>query len=104
VNFFDFKESDIENLDNNELFQLSLRAVEEFSVEKILDFINDIIFRSEIIIEGFMEANVMTPGDTLALKNLCRCSESLALVEHWIRKNAQIDEVSTILDNSNDEL
>jgi hypothetical protein len=104
MNFFDFSDEDLENLDNNEIFQLSLKSIEEFSFDKILLFINDAVLRTEIIIEGFTEATVMSPSDTLAFRNLCRCSESLTLVEHWIKTNLQTQEMNEILDNSNDDL
>ena len=102
--FFNFDPEDLENLDNNELFELSLKSVEEFSSEKIIDFINEIVVRTEIIIEGYTDASVLSPSDVLAFRNLCRCSESLTLVEHWIKTKMQNTEINQILDNSNDDL
>ena len=104
MNFFKFKEEDLENLDSNEIFNLSLRSVEESDAEKIYAFINDTIIRTESIVEGYTDANVLTPNDVLAFKNLCRCSETLALVEHWIKTNMQQAENELILDSSNEDL
>ena len=104
MNFFEFKEEDLENLDNNEIFALSLRSVEQFDAEKIYAFINDTIIRIESIIEGFTEASVLTPNDVLAFKSLCRCSETLALVDHWIKTSMQKIENDIILDSSNEDL
>ncbi len=104
MNFFEFKEEDLENLDSNEIFNLSLKSVEQFDAEKIYAFINDTIIRTENIVEGYSEANVLTPNDVLVFKNLCRCSETLALVEHWIKTCMQKVENDLILDSSNEDL
>lgn len=104
MNFFDFKEEDIENLDNNEIFNLTMKHIENFDAEKLCEFINDAIIRTEHVIEGYTEASVMTPIDVLSFKNLCRCSETLTLVEHWIKTNSQEIENNLILDNSNEDL
>ena len=42
--------------------------------------------RTELIIEGYADANVLTPADSLAFKNLCRCSESLTLGKYIFTK------------------
>jgi hypothetical protein len=104
MNFFEFREEDLENLDNNEIFALSLRSVEQFDAEKIYAFINDTVIRTESIIEAYTEASVLTPNDVLAFKNLCRCSETLALVDHWIKTSMQKVENEIILDSSNEDL
>jgi len=104
INFFEFNAEDLENLDSNELFELSCKSVEEFSQEKIISFINDVINRTEIVLEGYIDSSSMTPSDNLAFKNLCKCSESLMLIEHWIKTKFQNEETKIILDTSNDDL
>jgi hypothetical protein len=104
MNFFEFKEEDLENMDHNEIFNLSMRSVEQFDAERIYLFINDTIAKTETIIEGYTDASVLTPNDVLAFKNLCRCSETLALVEHWIKTKMQNMEDDLILDASNEDL
>jgi len=91
-NYFNFE--NIENLDANQIFELSMQRVEEFAVEDILDFINDNITRIDYILDGYHEANVLNPSDALAHITLSKSLQSLCLLEHWIRKNfnKEIDE------------
>jgi hypothetical protein len=82
---------------------MSMKVTSEFSPEKLLEFISDKIYRLEIILDGYFEANVMNPQDTLAMKNLYSSLECFYFIENWIKLNV-LEEEDSILDNTNDDL
>lgn len=89
IKYFDFSEDDLEGLDENELFKLTLERISEFSPNKLIEFIGDCLFRLDCAMEGFYDATEMTPSDVLCAKNLNRSIQTLTYVEHWLKNNTE---------------
>jgi hypothetical protein len=105
IKYFDFSDDDIEGLDDNELFKLSLERILEFSPNKLLEFINDTIIRLDCAMEGYYDASSMTPSDVLSAKNLSRSIQTLTFVEHWVKNNVDFfeeEDIENIISNDED--
>lgn len=77
----------IENLDPTEIYELSIKHVEEFTPEQILEFINENIVKLDFMLDGYHDANVLNPSDALAHITLSKSLQSFCLIEHWIKKH-----------------
>lgn len=98
IKYFDFSEDDLDGLDENELFKLTLERILEFSPNKLIEFIGDSLFRLDCAMEAFYDATEMTPSDVLSAKNLNRAIQTLTYVEHWLKNNTEYTEDENELD------
>lgn len=86
----------IENLDSAQIFEMSLKHVEQFSVDELLEFLNENILKLDFMLDSYHEATSMTPSDALAHINISKSLQSFCLIEHWIKTHLSEK------DNSND--
>jgi len=77
----------IENLDPNEIYELNMKHVGEFTSEQILEFINENIVKLDFMLDAYHDANVLSPSDALSHITLSKSLQSFCLIEHWIKKH-----------------